>query len=177
MKKEIAIHFVVLVFFFLVISVFKRYFALSFWPFWVGGLVGTMLPDVDHLIYVYFLRPHELTSQRVDYMVNRRDYIGTLQLLYTTRSERTHLIFHSALFQGIFLVLAFLVMTSSGSVFGEGLVLAFLLHLVVDQGVDLIKTDNLNNWFRQVPIVLDQNRATLYFLSMLLTVLFFGIVL
>jgi hypothetical protein len=161
-KKEILIHFSFLILLFALISLTRHYLNLSFWPFWVGGVVGTFMPDLDHLLYVFFLRPEELTSQRVNYMLEKRNLWGTLNLLAETRSERTKLVFHTALFQIIFAVLSFWVITSSGSLFGRGIVLAFLLHLVVDQGVDFKIVGNLFNWFKTFPIAFPQDKEKLY---------------
>lgn len=143
--------------------------------------MGTLLPDIDHLIYIYFFGPQEITSQRVSQKLARRDIWGTLTLLADTRSERNRLVFHTVLFQIIFLALAFLVVTSSGSIFGRGLVLAFSLHLLVDQIVDIMETGGLDNWFRQfgLPRVggLDRKRAMYYWGVGLTIVLFFGFLL
>ncbi|MCJ7805760.1 hypothetical protein MUP46_03930 [Patescibacteria group bacterium] len=177
MKKEIFIHFSFLVSFFVFVSLMRGWTTLSYWPFWVGGLVGTMLPDLDHLLYVFFLRPQEYVSQRFNHMIGQRDLWGSLSLLAETRNERTKLIFHTALFQIIFLVFAFLVVTSSGSVFGRGIVLAFMLHLIVDEVVDLMETNGLINWFRQTPIVLNKNQANLYLAANAGILLLFGFLL
>lgn len=154
MRKEIFIHFAFLASFFIFISLVKRFFSLSDIAFWWGGVVGTILPDIDHFIYILLLRPQELTSQRAGHMIEKRDWLGTLSFLAETRYERTKIIFHTVSFQIIFTVLAFLVLTSSGSLFGRGLVLAFLLHLIVDQAVDIFETGGLSTWFRGFPISL-----------------------
>ncbi len=109
MRKEILTHFGFLFVFTVLIVLLKRWFALSYWPFAVGGILGTILPDLDHLIYVYLLRPQELTSQRVNLMVQKRSLWPTLELLAATRTERRELIFHSFYFQIIFWILTFLV--------------------------------------------------------------------
>lgn len=132
------------------------------------------MPDLDHLLYVYFLRPQELTSQRVNYMVGKGEIGRTLDLLAETRYERTKLVFHTALFQIIFLILSFLVLTSSGSIFGRGLVLAFLLHLSIDQIVDLRETGALANWMNNMPFTLDKSQLTIYGVVALLVVFLFG---
>ncbi len=151
--------------------------SILYWPFWVGGIVGNFLPELDHFIYIYFLRPHELTSQRVSYMLGRKEILRSLNLLAGTRSERTKLIFHTAGFQLIFLVLTFLVITSSGSLLGRGLVLAFSLHLLIDQVVDLVETGNLDNWFRELPITLNNELRKGFFILMLLVFLVFAFLL
>lgn len=177
MKREILLHLLPAILLFALISLFKNYLSINYWPFWVGGLVGTILPDIDHLIYVYFLRPIDLTSQRVVYGLANRNFLSTWQLLAATRTERTQLVLHTAVFQIVFLILSFLVITSSGNLFGRGLVVAFLLHLSIDQIIDLRTTGNLATWFRQIPISLDQKQLFYYTTGMFLLVLILGVVL
>lgn len=148
MKREAFIHFAFLISFFIFISLVKKWFSLPYWPFWVGGLIGTLLPDLDHAIYALYLRPQDLSSQRVSYMLQKRNIWATIKFLEETRRERTRLIFHSASFELIFLILTFWVISSSGSVFGQGIVLSFLLHLIIDQATDITETGGLTNWFR-----------------------------
>ena len=133
MRRELFIHFSFWFSFFVLISIFKHYLSLNFWPFWLGGVIGTFLPDIDHLIYVLFLSPQELTSQRIGFLWNKKEYKRMIELLYETRSERRGLVFHTIFFQLIFLVLTFWILSSSASLFGRGLVLSFALHLSVDQ--------------------------------------------
>lgn len=177
MKKEIALHFLAALVFFTLTTLVKGYLNLSFWPFWVGAIIGTILPDVDHLMYVYLLNPQDLTSQRVNYMIGKRELFASWNLLASTRSERTELILHTAIFQVIFVVLAFLVITSSGSIFGRGIVLAFLLHLLVDEVVDLKSTGGIANWLRQVPIVLDKMQIDIYLIVNFVILIIFGFLL
>ena len=174
MRKELFLHFAFWAAFFLFITLIRQYFDLSYWPFWVGGFVGVFLPDIDHLIYVYFVQPQELTSQRVGYLVNKKELKRSVELLYETRSERRGLIFHTLLFQIIFFVLTFWVMSSSGSLFGQGLVLSFALHLSVDQIVDLTEVGNLNNWFKDLPFSLDPKQSRTYWIVTTIMVLLFG---
>ncbi len=177
MRKEIITHFLFFLIFFGFISLLRRYFEIKFIYFWVGGVAGTILPDIDHLIYVYFLKPQELTSQRIQYLVAKKEFLRTLGLLATTRNERRHLVFHSALSQIIFTVLAFLVLTSSGSIFGRGLVLAFSLHLLVDQVFDFFQLDNLDNWFYQLNFSLSKEQSLFYWLGIVLLFFLFGFLL
>jgi hypothetical protein len=176
MKKEILIHYSFLISFFVFISLAKDWMGFSYWPFWAGGIVGNLLPDLDHFIYVYFLKPQELTSQRIGYMMGKKNLSRSLRLLIETRSERTKLIFHSGLFQLIFVILAFFVITSSGSFFSRGIVLAFSLHLLVDQVVDLVETGNMNNWTGGY-VELSNKQAKIYWSIMFLVLLLFGFVL
>lgn len=180
MRRELLVHFSFLLLLFVLITLFKKWIPTSleaflfYLPFWVGGILGTILPDLDHLIYVYYLRPQDLTSQRAASLIDQRQIWNSLDLLASTRNERTGLIFHTVLFQIIFAVLAFWVISSSGSMFGRGLVLAFVLHLVIDQFVDLMKVGNLYNWFKQVGWQLTREKETIYWVGNLIIVLIFG---
>jgi hypothetical protein len=121
-------------------------------------------------------------------MAGNRNYWGMIKLLFDTRGERRKLIFHSAFFQVIFVVLSFLVITSSGSLFGMGLVLAFFLHLLVDQFVDLTATQDGSNiqsqdimnpsplrvWFRGLGISPNKERVLFYWLALVFVFLVFG---
>lgn len=146
MRKDTVKHFAASILFIILVTLFRKYFSLSYWPFWVGGIVGTIIPDIDHLIYVLFLNPQELTSQRVNFLAGRKEYGRVISLLYETRNERKNLVFHSFLFHIIFLVFALLIITSSGSLFVKGIVIAFLIHLNIDQVEDLKLMGNLSNW-------------------------------
>lgn len=174
MKKEAIIHFSSMVLFFIVLTVFKKYFAINYIFFWLGGVVGTLAPDIDHIIYLY-RHPHELTSQRVNYMLQKKEIIATFELMAMTRSERKALIFHTFLVQVIFLLLVVWVLTSSGSLFGRGLVLSFALHISVDQIVDLLKTENLSNWVGRFQIQLTKEQSTLVVIGFLVLLVFFAL--
>ena len=176
MKKEIFIHFAFLFSFLVFVSLVRGYLSFSFWPLWVGGIVGTILPDVDHFIYILFLKPYELTSQRANAMLKKRSIMQTLEFLAETRYERTKIIFHTASFQLVFVILAFWVLTSSGSIFGRGLVSAFLLHLLVDQAVDFNEMGNLSNWFKNFPASIG-GREKLYWVGNVLLLLIFSFLL
>ena len=177
MKKEILTHFVSLFVFFALITLAKGQYELGVLLFWLGGVLGTALPDVDHVIYVYFLRPEEYNSQRTVHMVQAGGLKESFKFLAETRSERTRLIFHTFYFQLIFYVLSFLVITSSGSLFGRGLVLAFLLHLLVDQMIDYKKTGSINNWFRDLPVMQDVGNQKVYMVIVSILFLLFAFLL
>ncbi len=182
MKKELALHFLVAIALFIPIFLL-RYFnfqvpiaSLSNWPLLVGIIIGTILPDIDHIIYVYYLRPYEATSQRVMYEVQKGKLMESWNILSSTRSERRNLTFHNMVFQIVFLVLSFLVVSSSSSLLGRGLVVAFLLHLLVDEILDFKETGNLSNWFDNIPIILDSMQLKIYLGTNFIIILLFGFV-
>ncbi len=174
MRREIFLHFSFWFSFFVFVTIINQFFSFSYWPFWVGGIAGTILPDIDHLLYLY-LRPQELTAQRVGFYWDKHEVKRVFTLLYETRGERKGLIFHSGYFQLIFLVLTFWIITSSGSLFGKGLVLAFSLHLLIDQIVDLTQMQSFDNWLKYSPWYLDLSKAKIYWLGVLILTLLFGV--
>lgn len=155
MKKDIINNFVFLISYFLLITLIKKYFSFSYWPFWIGGVIGLFLANVDHLLYVFVFKPYELTSQRVMALIRNKRFKEALILLYDTKSERTDLIFHSFNFQIIFLILTFWLMSSSGNLFGRGLVLSFLLSMVIY-------------------LLRDKNKSGFYFVGIVLLLFIFG---
>ena len=178
MKKEFFTHFLFAIPFFILISIIKNWVSVSYWPFWVGGVVGTLLPYLDHFIYVYFFAPHELSSQRIASFITQKKVGSAIDLAIATSDERSKLIFHRAYFQIIFLILTFWVVSSSGSLLGRGLVLAFSLHLIIDQLEEILRLGNLNSWFRELAFVpdtgLDRNKTWAYFGFNLFALLLLG---
>lgn len=133
MNRKIIVHSLVLIFFLFGVSVVKGWLHLSYWPLWLGAAAGFFLPDVDHLVYVFFLGNQELTSQRIVYLIRNMNLVGALSLLVETRAERTDLVLHTNLFLAITTVLFFWMFTSSASIFGVGLVSAITVHLLLDR--------------------------------------------
>lgn len=116
--------------------------------FWLGGLIGTFFLDIDHLIYTFVIYPQELTSLRVKRLLSQHKIKETLILLADTHEERNKLSFHNALFQPIFFVFCFWILTSTNSWFGKGLVMAIALHLLKDE-IELLvlgREEHLRSW-------------------------------
>ena len=102
-------------------------------PLWLGGLVGTFLLDLDHLLYVLWVYPDEPNSFQIKELIGQNRYKEALALLVNTRYERWRLSFHNALFQPIFCIFCFWVLSSSSNLLAKGLVMAMALHLLKDE--------------------------------------------
>lgn len=176
MRKQLLIYYASVLVFFLLISLARNWIDQRFIVLWIGGIIGAILPDVDHLIYVYLLKPHELTSQRATRMMSKGEVLSTFSLLANTRGERTHLIFHTAMFQLIFAVFAFFVISSSSNLLGRGLVLAFSLHLIVDQYLDFKELGGLGHWFKNLKLSPDKNQTVFYWAGMALLLVLYGFI-
>jgi len=147
MKKEVINHFIFWLSYFIFLTLANSLYSFSYWPLYVGGLVGLFMSNLDHLLHVFVLNTQELTSIRVITLVKYKQYKDAIKLLYDTKEERTNLIFHTNNFQLIFTVLTFWVVSSSGNLFARGLVLSYLLSLVIFNLKKYIaKTDNNFIW-------------------------------
>ncbi len=176
MKKDIITHLIFTISLLLITSLVRKWFEWEFIPFWLGGLFGALLPDIDHLVYIYLLKPKEETSQKAVSLIQERQVTKTWDYIMDTAGDRKDLIFHTAFFQLLFAVFAFLIVTSSGSVFGRGLVLAFYLHLIIDQVVDLVEKGGIQNWFVSLPFTLDNEKQRWYVAGNIIVLLVLSLV-
>lgn len=175
-KKEAVLHLLFFAAFFLFISIFRDWFNLNLLPFWIGGIIGTFLPDVDKLLNVYVFNPKSAESTKVSELIKERKAEETIAALSNMPDQNQNRLFHSARFQFIFLLFTFWVVSSSNSLFGWGLTLAFTLHLLIDQAVDYVAGDDLSLWFRDVPIEVDVEQRRLFFWVNLIILLFLGLI-
>lgn len=165
MKKSLLTQFSFLISFFIFIFIFKGWLDLKYLPFLYGGIFGMLLPYADYFIYVYLVKPQERGSQQAVSSISQKKYFQTLDTLVKTRNQRSDLVFHTAYFQLLFLAFSFLVMTSMINLFGRGLVLAFLLHVLVDQFIDLAETKNLDFWFAKHIVIADKDKRVGYLIA------------
>lgn len=171
LRKELVTHFTFLVALLMFSTISKGWFDLVVITYWLGGIIGTLLPDLDQLVYVYFMRPKDPVSIQAANIFGQRDIRKAISYLAETREGRSKLVFHTAQFQVFFLIFAFLVVSSTGSLLGRGIVLGFALHLLIDQVIDYMETGSLNNWFRQIPFRLEERQKVYWVYFMLLMIL------
>lgn len=179
MKKDLITHLIFTLAFLALASFIRHWLALPYYPLWIGGLVGMLLPDVDYLVYIYALKPEKEVSKEATALIEKKSLKSILQswdFLAKTRSEHSDLIFHTAYFQAIFLLFTFLMMTSTGSLFGIGVVLAFTLHLLIDQATDLFEKGGINNWFSKMNVNLTLKQQKWYLLANVVLLVLFGFV-
>lgn len=179
MKKEAVLHFGVFLVFFIIYSVLHRVW--QFDPlvpvaFLMGGIVGTILPDVDHLIYIYLMRPDEYASLRTQRMVKKGEFWEAMNFLSEERERRSVLILHSIYFLVILVPLMFLLLSSGGSNFGAGLIFAFYLHLLVDLVFDYKKLGNIRNWYQRSNLNLTNKQEKLVMLGAASLFVLFGLI-
>ena len=178
MKKEVRNRLIVTFAWLVLLTLLRMRFylplgrdTLNIIGFWLGGLLGTFLLDLDHLLYIWVIKPQEETSQKIRSLFNQGNYREMLTVLFNTREERTRLAFHSALFQPIFYVLCFYVVTSTTNHLGIGLVMVMALQLLREELMDLLtgREEFLNKWlFWQLDVEVSPERQKAFILAMAL---------
>lgn len=71
-------------------------------------------------------------SQQFAWYIKEKKYLNGLQLLDDRRLEQERLTFRSALFMVIWVPLSFFALTSTTGLFGKGVVMGLMLHILAD---------------------------------------------
>jgi hypothetical protein len=138
MRRYVLSHLPIAIIYALTISLWRG----GFWPlsldwatsqlWWVMGVVvGVMLVFLDRVVYVYSF-PMEQISQQFEYLWKQKSYLRALSLLDSRRHEQIKLTFRSALFAAAWVPLAFFALTSTTGLFGKGVVMGLMLHILAD---------------------------------------------
>jgi len=143
-KKELTSHYLVTLVWLVVMSLLRWRWNLELIWLWLGALVGTMILDLDQVFYALVIYPEEKAKE----LWQQRKIRPLLEYLAETSLQRVRLTFHNALFQVGFLVFSFWVLTSTGGLFGKGLVMGANLHLLKDEFHLLLRgrEEELRRW-------------------------------
>lgn len=172
-KKEVTSHLLVTFIYFVLISLFNLNLGFALLFLWLGGLIGTFLLDVDHVLLGLDLENKTWWAEKFRFLWQKKRYQEAILLNVESHLEHRRLVFHSALFQPILLCLAFFVLTSTGSLFGSGLVMSMNLHLLKDEWQCFLEEGKLDWLFWQIKRKVDRQAQRVY----LLIVTFFFVLL
>lgn len=175
-RKEILNNLLLVLIWLLAVTLLRWDWQWNLVSFWLGGILGVFLFNLDHLFYLLVISPHELTSQRFQRLLEQKKFKEALVLMFDTTGERYRLPFHNALFQVILLVLCFFVLTSTNNLFGSGLVMGMMLHLLKDEAGELLskQEERLKKWlFWQVSLDISLNQQKIFVI--LMAVFFLGL--
>lgn len=110
------------------------------WLFFVIGVgAGVLILFADRIVYTYSY-PGTQVAQQFGWYVSQKRYFQAMELLYDRRLEMERLTFRSALFMAVWVPLAFFALTSTSALFGKGVVMGLMLHILFDSW-RLQKTD------------------------------------
>ncbi len=146
MQKYVLSHLPMALVYGAIIFVIKGLFPISDvgnylnWAGWViGVIVGVLVLFVDRVVYT-FSYPGTQISQQFSWYWKQKQYLTALSLLYDRRLEAERLTFRSSLFMALWVPLAFFATTSTQQLFGKGVVMGVMLHILYDSW-RLQKTD------------------------------------
>jgi len=163
--SEIFSHLFLTFIYFVLISLLRGNLDFSLVWLWGGAFLGTFLLDIDHLLFWFWTQPEQGESIQARALFKMANYRGLYTLLKQTHETHNRLIFHSAIFQVVLLLLAFYILTATNNLFGAGLVMAMNLHLLKDEWFDWFRgrKEALSDWlFWQIRGVVMKNYLNLY---------------
>lgn len=146
LRREVVSHLLVALVYFFLVSLFNFNLGWSLLLFWLGALLGTFLLDVDHLLLGLNPETQAEWAREFRELWRQKKYWAAVLVTAETHFEHRRLVFHSALVQPILLILAFFVLSSTGSLFGAGLIMSLNLHLLKDLWACYL-TDKRLDWF------------------------------
>jgi len=102
------------------------------WIWWaLGVMVGVLVLFLDRVVYTYSY-PGTQLSQQFAWYFKEKKYLQALSMLDGRRLEQERLTFRSALFMVVWVPLAFFALTSTVGLFGKGVVMGLMLHILSD---------------------------------------------
>lgn len=102
------------------------------WAMWMlGVIVGVIVLFADRIVYTYSY-PGTQISQQFSWYIKEKKYLSALELLDSRRTEQERLTFRSSLFMAIWVPLSFFALTSTTGLFGKGVVMGLMLHILAD---------------------------------------------
>lgn len=102
------------------------------WIGWVLGVgLGVLVLFTDRIVYSYSY-PATQVAQQFGWYWQQKKYLTALNLLYDRRLEMERLTFRSSLFMVVWVPLAFFALTSTPGMFGKGVVMGLMLHILYD---------------------------------------------
>lgn len=105
---------------------------LQFVFFVIGVVFGFQILFLDRFIHAFYLYPDTEFNQLVRAYWQKGNYLGAIKALAQAESLQEKLLTRSALFLIVYVLLTLFVLTSTGSVFGIGMMLGLGLHYTCD---------------------------------------------
>lgn len=99
--------------------------------FGLGVILGVLILFLDRVVYTYSY-PAEQLSQHFLWYLKQKKYLTALALIDSRRMEQEKLTFRSALFMVVWGPVAFFALTSTTGLFGKGVVMGLMLHILTD---------------------------------------------
>ncbi|HUW21853.1 MAG TPA: hypothetical protein VMW41_04270 [Candidatus Bathyarchaeia archaeon] len=176
-RQKAPVYSAVLLIYLGLVTFLRWQFKIEIVFFWLGGFAGLLLYNLDQVVYLVWQDPNSLTTGKLKTLVNQRRFKESLDLLSDTCDERKHLVAHSVVFQIALVALTFFAISSTASLFGKGLVIGLFLYSLINQGLLLVQGKSMACWFWQLGIKLTRRAEACYFLSLVIILFLFTLLL
>lgn len=134
----------------------------------VGWILGYFASELDQIFYATVCNPHELSCQRVQSEIAKRDWKNAWRMLQDSKSERSKLPIHNIVTGLVLGVLGVWLVTSSLSLLASGLVIALGIKLFLDFVLDKNQIDWY--WLLSKPLRLKEIWVAIIVLQLFLLV-------
>ncbi len=161
-RKELITHSLITFIYFTFISLFNFHLGFSLLFLWFGALLGTFLLDLDHVLIALDKENKTWWAEKFRFLWQKRKYKEAIFHLAESHLEHSNLVFHSVLFQPVLLIIAFFVLTSTGSLLGSGLVMSMNLHLLKDEWHSFLAKGEIGFLFWQIKKKIDRDSQRVY---------------
>jgi hypothetical protein len=140
------------------------FFKLIAWL--LGAALGGYFIKIEQLFYAYIIKPNDPSSLKIKELAKQRQQQELWKTLRISVNQQ-QLAFRSALFQTVWVVLAFFAISSTAGYFGKALVMGIGLHLLIDEWECIKENKSLSWLFWQIkrPILLKEQKLFLYIIS------------
>lgn len=141
-------------------------FFIDFILWMAGGFLGAFFVKLDQLFYIYYSSANEPLSLLAKQLIKDRQLLKAWRLLKENVFLQK-LAFRSALFQLIWIMLAFFTLTSTNVIFGKTMIMAIGLHLLLDEWQSYKNYKNINWLFWQIkrPVSIKEQKRYLYIMT------------
>jgi hypothetical protein len=113
----------------------------------IGWILGYFATELDQIFYATVCNPHELSCQRVQSEIAKKDWKNAWRMLQDSKAERTKLPIHNIVTGLVLGVLGVWLVTSSLSILASGLVISLGIKLFLEFTLEKNQID----WYWLMP--------------------------
>lgn len=138
----------------------------------LGAYLGAQFIKVDQLLFSYLTYPNLPQALSIKAFIQQRKY-GELWRLLNGEVDKQKSVFYSAIFQAVWVLVAFFALTSTTGYFGQAFVLAIGLLLLIEEWETVLTGKDLGWLFWQIKktVSFKEQKAFLWIMTGIFVVL------
>lgn len=105
--------------------------------------VGSIILELDHFIYWYFLEPNNQESVIAKHLIKQKKIKKIIKMIGDTAKFHTSLIFHNIIFQLILIFISIFIFTSTNSLIAQSTIFFIGINLLIKQIYQLFQDKKL----------------------------------